>query len=515
MKTVLFISLFLGLFLSCSAEEQKNSKDQESQLKLKAQRMVLEGEGQRQVSGQDSNSKIKVTCPICSNSFLAINTELHPADRGMDRDFCCHSKNHSSYDYNLWTCTRCGYSNHKSFFTLGPQIALSEEEKEELKGTLIGMGLEALGININQLGYSVDQEDLPSYIKYQLMLKLLPKLELPWKVKADFFLNFAWIERIRLCASISSPSLSTTISRLNDKLKRYEESNKLVAIVSNPKELLVFLEILSEEEKNDISATFLLKVYKASQWDRLGFGGNASELLKEAILMDVHKTWRDIANFKLKVLKNEITLLKEAVICMKEALKNDEYDSSELGSVIYLLGELQRRIGMFTEANAWLAAAQENCPEPLNNWAKDQLGNLPQAALGLLTDSETILISKACKDLEALKNMGDSDFSPQSITAQKAESWLEALDLASVNYHRRYKIDPESLDELYDLDLLKGTPDLRKSALRFFSFKADPKVPTSSLRYSFDCLIPFTDKDLGYYLMSYHKGVLSKKSPTP
>ena len=29
--------------------------------------------------------------------------------------------------------------------------------------------------------------------------------------------------------------------------------------------------------------------------------------------MDVHKTWRDIANFKLKVLKNEITLLKEAV----------------------------------------------------------------------------------------------------------------------------------------------------------------------------------------------------------
>ena len=514
MKTFLIFASLVFFFWSCCAEEGQAPQKSPLQLKLRAQNMILEGEGQRNISSFDEkSSSLKIPCTLCSNTFLVVNTNHHPADRGMDRDFCCHSKNKSSYDFNIWTCAKCGYSNHKSFFSFGTKTPLTEADKEAIKGVWVASFLEALGVNLLQYAAPIDQEDIPSFLKYQMMLQILPKLDLPWKVKADFYLNYAWVERLRLCAPIMSPTLSTTISSINESLKDYEKENKIELVVSKPKECLAFLESLEARTKNDIAYRFLLRIYQATQMDRLGLTGRAHELLKEAILLDVHPSWRNIANFKNKVLLHEISLLKEAIIAMKEAVKGGEYQGEECASVIYLLGELQRRIGLFSEADAWLLAAQEKCSAPLRDWAKEQRESYPKTALHPVSDGENILIQKAIN--MAREADVAPTFDPQSLSAERAKKWLEALDMASVNYFRRYNIDPDSLEELFDLNLLKIQPDLPKDALRFFSLSVDKKSGNPSLRYSFDCLIPFPDGFKGFFLLSSNKGVIAKKESKP
>lgn len=513
MKTFFILSFLAFCSWACFAEVDKTPEKSPLQLKLRAQNMILEGEGQRNISSFDEKSStLKIPCTVCSNVFLAVNTNLHPADRGMDRDFCCHSKSKSSYDFNIWTCTKCGYSNHKSFFSFGTKAAMTETELASIKDMWVALFLETLGVNLLQYGAPVDQEDIPSFLKYQMMFKILPKLDLTWKVRADFFLNFAWIERMRLCAPIMSPTLSTTISSINDALKDYEKANKIDLVVSKPKECLVFLDTLEDRAKNDISYRFLIKLYQASQMNRLGLTGRAHELLKEAVLLDIDASWRNIANFKIKVLLHEIALLKEAVIAMKEAIKAGEYQGEECASVIYLCGELQRRIGLFAEADAWFVAAQDISSPLLKEWAKEQRQSYPKSLVHPVSDGENILIHKAMQ-LAREADLAPT-FTPQSLSHERAKKWLEALDMASINYFRRYGIDPDSLEELFDLDLLKIQPDLPKDALRFFNMRADKKSIDPSIRYSFDCLIPFSDGSQ-FFLLSSNKGVISKKESKP
>ena len=184
---ILILSLILSLACLSARIFADEPQKSPSQLKLRAQNMILEGEGQRNISTFDEQSStLKISCISCGNNFMAVNTDLHAADRGMDRDFCCHSNNKSSYDFNVWTCSKCGYSNHKSFVSFGPTTAFTDAEKEAIKAQWVTVFLETLGVNLIQYAAPISQEDIPSFLKYQMMLSILPKLNLPWKVKADF-----------------------------------------------------------------------------------------------------------------------------------------------------------------------------------------------------------------------------------------------------------------------------------------------------------------------------------------
>ena len=79
---------------------------------------------------------------------------------------------------------------------------------------------------------------------------------------------------------------------------------------------------------------------------------------------------------------------------------------------------------------------------------------------------------------------------------------MEELFLACIQYRRQFQLDPENLEELYDLGLLKGQPDLNKPALRFFRLQIDTELQTASLRYTLDCILPFSD-DEGFFTSSY------------
>lgn len=500
----------------CSiAAAEKNEADDEAtrqnqvKLSIRAQKMLLEGEGSRRNDMANPQSSLIVSCPLCENKSKFYNITQSNTDISIDRDFCRHSHQKGALDFKIWLCTHCGYSNHKSFFTTKPE--LTEDEQKELNGRLIAFFIQQFGINISKLGHRVGQEDVPSHIKYAQMLSILDKLDLPWKAKADFHLNYAWIERHRLCAAIVHPGLSTTISSINKKLATYAKHRKEKNISAHPNKLLDFI---YDQQKNspDELYSFLLLIYEAEQLNRLGYTPKATEALKKAILMEQPAPYKNIAQFKYQVHQNEIHHLRESVVCIKNAIKEEQYDQNELPSTIYLLGELQRRIGLIPEAIAWLDTASQLQDKNIAQWAKEQRLSLPKKH-GLVPDSESILIQKALRDLNKLKDQTVATFDPSDVTSEKAERWLREIHLAATHYHRQYRLDPENLQELFSLGFLKGQPDLVAEALRFFKISVQKSAPASSLRYNIECLLPFSEGNQ-YYLYSYINGQVKKIEST-
>ena len=79
---------------------------------------------------------------------------------------------------------------------MDPPEPFSEEAIETLRGTMIALQIQHLGINHQKLGYKVDQEDIPTVVKYSPHGKVdRPTLNLDENIMADFYLNFAWCQR--------------------------------------------------------------------------------------------------------------------------------------------------------------------------------------------------------------------------------------------------------------------------------------------------------------------------------
>ena len=250
---------------------------------------------------------------------------------------------------------KCGYSHLKNFFPLEVDEEFKAKHADTLKLAFFERLRQTTGLNIDKLGFTLDQEDIYTAVKFSQVEMVLDDLKFNNSMKADFHLRFAWSERMRLCQPISEPILSNAIGIIIDRLKLYEHEKQLKRITSNPKQTLAFLASL-EEEREDKVINFLCLIYEAQQWDRLGQSSRARELLKEAMKKSPSEKSKKVPMFKLKVLENEIKHLKEALIAYKEAIKANEEDL-DLQHPPFLIGELHRRIGLFPESKAWLELA--------------------------------------------------------------------------------------------------------------------------------------------------------------
>lgn len=501
------ITLILGVtsvFAQDKPESPMGPEPKAQLLKMRAKSMLIEGEGKRNRAGISGEmNRMVVVCPLCKNDFQAVNLEDRSANKGRDRDFCPHNSFKSGLDFDIWTCPDCGYSHHKSFFHQLPEtpegfdLLLRKQLKEEFS--------RQYRVNIQKLGYTLDQEDIPRSTKYLQLHTLMPYVDLPWKVMADLHLKTAWSERLRLCEPVVQPTLSKDVGIINEAFDEHEKRLRLdTPMIQDPAAVIVFLD---EKMKKSISdrQTFLLHIYKAGQLTRLGHPQQASRELKKAVMMKLPKEMRSIATFKTRLLESESRHLKEAIIATKEAIRAGEHLREEIESTIYLLGELQRRIGLFAEAALWFDQAMESSPEPLRTWAKEQRALLPPNP-GLAPDSEKILIQRALDQLKksAVAN-SDGPIDPATISPQRVRRWLWEIHLAAIHYRRTYGLDPESLMELHELKLLAGQPDLTLPYLRAFNLDVDRNQAITSLRYTVRCILP-VKSDNGAFMLSLTRG---------
>jgi tetratricopeptide (TPR) repeat protein len=504
------IAIFLLTPFLWSEEKEEVVSAEDLPLRRSARKMLDEGEGLKHRNALAGEvTTLRAECPVCNEKFSAYHMTEGAADKGIDRDLCRHASHISSLDLDIWACTNCGFSHFKSFFNQKLNPPLPEELRKKQEAFLARAFVEVLGVNVTKIGFKIDQQDIPRSIKYTLMENLLPQLGLPWKVKADFHLRKAWSERLRGCETLRSPYMSGALGSINSALKSFEKRHDLKPIMADPAQVLLFLDHYLEKDKS-LQGRFLVHVFRASQLNRLGFLHGASEELKKAILMNNPKPIRELAVFRNRLLESQIKHLKEAVIATKESLRVEEHSRDELQSTIYMLGELQRRIGLFAEARVWFKTYLDLGENDLTVWVKEQLSALPKS-VGLAPDSEKVLAQTVSDRFLELKKEDEKD-DPSQITKEQVRRWLSEINIAAVTYNRKYKLDPENLQELFQLGYLKGQPDLELQHLRFFQLKSNSGSPLASTRYTVNCLLPLFDKE-GSFMASSSRGRLIR-TPT-
>ncbi|MBF0197748.1 MAG: DUF2225 domain-containing protein, partial [Planctomycetes bacterium] len=214
-----------------SPEEQKETEIEKQEKKAfgrlahRSKIMLQEGEGHRSLSNvAGKSSRIPLVCPLCAQDFIGINVKEQAADKGIDRDLCRHSFSKSAYDFDFWTCPACGYTNIKHFFPSIDKEVFGEERKTATTLLMDQLFSMQMGVNISKVGFKLDQEDIPTNIKYALYSKNSKLFDYDWNIKADIHLKYAWTERARFIAPILSPSLSNSNTIIRKKLEKYEEA---------------------------------------------------------------------------------------------------------------------------------------------------------------------------------------------------------------------------------------------------------------------------------------------------
>lgn len=527
-----YFSLFITAVFSCffleqSVAEGKNllkklkiteeKKENDGRLLIAAKRMMKEGEGQRdwsKISGEVSLHQ--TTCPVCEIKFQAYYVTRQLPEKGMDSDFCKHANYESAYDLNVWCCPKCGYANFSNFFENASVDFLDKAFKEKILAQFRSVFRSQLEVLIEKMDYYLDQRDIPTNIKYKQMKMIVHHLDLPWKIKANFYLQYAWTERMRFVAPIVSSRMSLAKSNMNRKLKWFEKMQKVERVVFKPWEALDFVAKV-QKETTETNEKMLLNLFEAAQWDRLGFPNQSFALLKKTMQLNVHKKAKDLVRFKKEVLMHEISLLKEASICIREALKGKEYSSIEnLHQFTYLLAELYRRLHLMIESKAWFEHVQKESKSVAPNiflMVNRQIELLPKGLdASDAEETELILISAVEHHIQDLvkKQKQSPNFQNLKYEENKIETWLIILDKVVSHYYKEFEFDPNGIKELVALGLLKNYPELEKIANQYFSLEINKKDQRMLGRYRIVSLLPYEDKEGRYWpLISEHK--LSKE----
>lgn len=499
-------------------QDRKRAKEL-SDLVMKARRMRLEGEGKRLTETKSGDARqVTTTCPVCELTFKAWDVDRQRSEKGIDRDLCKHAQFKSAYDFDLWSCPQCSYTHFKPYFKNPVEDELIEFVQTRGKKLFGELFIKQLQTNIFKMGFTLDQEDIPTIIKYTMMEFFLEKHALPWKYKAKFYLQYAWVERLRMVSPIISPELSVISSTYNTKMRIYARDNDIENIIANPWDVIAFLDKQKESQLNNLEK-MMKYVYMAGQVNRLGNIDKAHEYLKKTTKLKLRKEFRDLIRFKHELLKHEVKLLKEAAICIKEAMKRDEFSRDELPQYVYILGELYRRFNMLPESHIWFQLAIEESDDPetlLTRWAKEQVGLMPKAAsLPPAADEEIIFVEKVRRKLNEPKVRTRQQIATLKSDPKKVSEWLKVLQQAVGFYYKEFQFDPENLNDIIELDLLKNHPELERVATRFFTLEVHKNVKQPYQRYTITSLLPYQDEKGMYYqsLQGHTESKLRQNNP--
>lgn len=471
-------------------KEEEPVVPQVGKLKLAAQKMLVEGEGQRMKDVQMVGAtQQQVLCPVCSQSFGVLQVPRQPLQRGIDRDFYRHHMGLSELDFDVWCCPSCGYANFSMLFALPVDPVVKDHVNVDNKTLLQDMFKEQMGVDITKFGFILDQTDIPSSIKYEMMNRILHLYPLGAYRRYRFYLQYAWIERSRLLAPIQNTSLSVAISILNHRLEFYKKEMDQKEITSDPQAVLDFFDTVEGERKLDAEDRVVLAIYQAGQADRLGNPRHAMELLKKAEKLHINKEVLQTLRAKRVMLQHEYELIKEALMALRECFVEPQaIETSRWPEHIYLVGELSRRLGLFEEARIWLKQVQSIIEDghPLKAWAREQLEVLPEAILNLASgkelESERTLVETLCAQYR-LRRDKEGPAREEEHEVSQIGDWLFVLNEAVQIFRREFDIYPGGIDELIEVGLLKTHAGLEKIAGKKFHLVILPVTTSSKIEY--------------------------------
>ncbi len=509
---------------SARREKKMDAVEQKklSKLEISAQQMQTEGEGRR--SRSDISGKVEekeVVCPICDLKMPVWIVERQLAEKGVDRDFCKHSKARSAYDFDVWCCPRCGYAAFGQLFQRTAESALKEKVVRESTPALRQLFKRQLNVDIEKFGFQLDQMDIPTIIKYHMMEHVLEDLGASDYEKARFYLQFAWAERQRLLAPVSHPALSVAVSTFNTRWEAYKKSTDSPDLIRDPAEVAAFLDGVEGGGKLNDEERLLLAIYRAGQTDRLGFPARSRQLLEDAGRLTMPAEVLAVARFKREVLEHEFELMKKALVLLKEALRRREIPVDRRPEHIYLVGELSRRIGLFPEARVWFDLVARVLPEgsALKTWSGEQgklLSPQEKAETSPALDAEMSFAGKIQRELAEDQRAASDQHKALDKEMENTEEWLRTLSRAVEVYHMEYDAYPADLNELVSLGILHEHQRLETVAAERFVLAVNSHARGEENAFRITCRLPQRDGEGLYWVTVNSQHALERlRTPPP
>lgn len=307
----------------------------------------------------------EVKCPVCEQLFTVMVILSSNSAAGVDRDFCEHTWGTQTVVLQIAVCPQCHYSDFTDRLSENPQV--SKVVRKTLQARQLKIP-EFEALSPNEEGYSTSQ--IPAWVGYDLRAQIV-KLDNPddSQQQLTLMMSAAWSLRAQ-----DNPFRPVMIELGYDDAIRQILNVIPVPRHANP-----------SEERIGIARVLLAKLSELNPQDRPAAGAWAGYVLRghgenSDLLVAAPDLARILADPRLAreiqaTVERERGYLQRALDLMPALLAKP--DLKERVNMVYLKGELCRRLGRKNEARAsFHEALRCSPPRVIKDWIEDSLKNL-------------------------------------------------------------------------------------------------------------------------------------------
>ena len=300
--------------------------------------------------------KVELACPLCGEKVTGMVIMSTNTFGGTDSDFLQRAVGAQPILITPIVCGNCYYAGHRADFD--KEVKLSDDVKKKLRENL------KPPVAVKKGG---DARDLPPWARYDLIAQHYAiTIEKPETI-AHCYLCAAW--SVRLTAELPQTNLPKVdqekVDAYAEKIKKQDDESRAQHGVRLGTELSRMLETVPDKDKRivGLSAIGVLR----------GYGENAlaEDTLKRLGKSMPKKDFQSLEKQLSESIGLERTYQKKA-LPLFEKLAADKSNQQQ-AVLMYLCGELHRRLGQPKEALAWYdKALAEKGPDWLPDLAKKQ-----------------------------------------------------------------------------------------------------------------------------------------------
>ncbi len=299
-------------------------------------------------------------CPVDGRRFAAFRISDANNLGGQDRDLCPHALGQQPPTVVVWVCPGCGYAGMEPDFSL----PLSDVEKQRLQAA----------VHPPQLaGATEDQRLYAAADKYRNALACYELLGRPAMQRGDVALLGSWACRLTHAWTRDDEA---EFESLSDLLGLAEATRQLAPQYRPLKQaqlIVVAARAGKLPEERRARALFFAGTLYRSRGENLW----AAPLLEEASRLADAPLREKIAR-EITLTGDEQSFQRRALALYNDALAHHESPTTNLGELLYRMGELHRRLGEMPQAVEYYrkALATGALSADLTTWAQEQLASV-------------------------------------------------------------------------------------------------------------------------------------------
>ena len=402
--------LLLALLSAARAGEQmpvlKDRTPAEAKLSQQMQEMLRKAKTPPQVVRKDDSQELVSedyfvgktrpwNCPVCGHKVNIPLESIRYED--ADADLCPHPRGKIRFMSEIVICPRCGFSAFQADFRAQQTPANIAWVKSNLQPGMQQTLRNLLGPEVKVtpeqlLEIFMDQNNIPDTLRtmnaYAYYLKRFNDKDpgVPAAGLARVAWMAAWAHRREVSSPVRSGPLLEPIRRISAVLQK--ETQDSTDLEQNIRTLT---RLYADKERFDIFELQIIRLYQAGYYSRLGLNFWARAVL-EQIHQEANRQYADELNnpwlrarafvdippatkFQFingarlalakeaktrgECLDKELMFLDYAITLIIQGLTQNQYPTEDIPTLVYLVGEFERRRENFSRGLIWLDAARQ------------------------------------------------------------------------------------------------------------------------------------------------------------